>query len=123
MQKRNNLSSKLALLWLIIVVFFSGLLIKQFAFSPSIPIETNILRLLPQNQQDPIAEQAFQQISASMSNQVVFMVSGSSKETAISAVKQFERDLHQLNQRIKQPLFEDIQGKISQQTQAKWADF
>ena len=123
MPKRNNLSSKLALLWLIIVVFFSGLLIKQFAFSPSIPIETNILRLLPQNQQDPIAEQAFQQISASMSNQVVFMISGSSEETTITAVKQFERELHQLNHRIKKPLFEDIQGKISQQTQAKWADF
>ncbi|NOH98786.1 MMPL family transporter [Vibrio sp. 99-70-13A1] len=123
MPNRNNLSSKLALLWLIVVVFFGGLLIKQFAFSPSVPIETNILRLLPQNQQDPIAEQAFQQISSSMSNQVVFMISGASEETTIAAVKQFERNLHQLNHRIKKPLFEDIQGKISQQTQAKWADF
>lgn len=93
MLKRNNSNSSLALAWLVVVSLFSGLLIKQFAFSSSVPIESNIMKLLPENQQDPMVEQAFQQISSSMSEQVVFIISASDVEQAMTATDAFEKNL------------------------------
>ncbi|MFA0678797.1 MMPL family transporter, partial [Vibrio sp. 10N.222.48.A3] len=95
MLKRNNSNSSLALAWLVVVILFSGLLIKQFAFSSSVPIESNIMKLLPENQQDPMVEQAFQQISSSMSEQVVFIISASDVEQAMTATDAFEKKLNQ----------------------------
>ncbi|MGR5457417.1 hypothetical protein, partial [Vibrio alfacsensis] len=68
--------------WAGIVVFAVFLLIKQWGFSATSPIETDILKLLPVNQQNPIAESAFNKVTASMSDKVVFVLStdGNSKE-------------------------------------------
>ncbi|MGF1755272.1 MMPL family transporter, partial [Vibrio makurazakiensis] len=117
MLKKRSSSSKLALIWLVVVVFFSGLLAKQFLFSAVSPIETNILKLLPENRQNPISEQAFQQVADNMSNQVVFVVSNPDAKQAITAAKSFESKLNKLS------LFNEIQGKISKDKQSKWAEF
>ena len=123
MPKRNNFSSKLALVWLVIVAVFSGLLIKQFAFSSSVPIESNIMKLLPENQQDPMVEQAFQQISNSMSEQVVFILSGSNIKNTIAATKAFEKALNHDSFSGGSVLFKHVQGKINSSTQSQWSDF
>ena len=123
MLKRNNSNSSLALIWLVVVVLFSGLLIKQFAFSSSVPIESNIMKLLPENQQDPMVEQAFQQISNSMSEQVVFIISGSDIEHATAATNAFEKALNQRAFSSQPTLFKHVQGKINASTQSQWSDF
>lgn len=123
MTKHSNSNSKFALTWLVLVLFFSGLLIKQFAFSSAEPIETNILKLLPENQQDPLAEQAFQQLSNSMSEQVLFMISDDSAKQAISAAASFESRLNQEMFASEQPLFSKILGQVSANTQSQWSDF
>lgn len=123
MPKRNNFNSKLALVWLVIVVLFSGLLIKQFAFSSSVPIESNIMKLLPENQQDPMVEQAFQQISNSMSEQVVFILSGSDIKNTMAATQAFEKSLNQDAFSDSSVLFKHVQGKINASTQSQWSDF
>lgn len=123
MPKRNNFNSKLALVWLVIVVLFSGLLIKQFAFSSSVPIESNIMKLLPENQQDPMVEQAFQQISNSMSEQVVFILSGSDIKSTMAATQAFEKSLNQDAFSDSSVLFKHVQGKINASTQSQWSDF
>ncbi|MFA0232327.1 MMPL family transporter, partial [Vibrio sp. 10N.261.45.A7] len=123
MLKRNNSNSTLALVWLVFVMLFSGLLIKQFAFSSSVPIESNILKLLPENQQDPMVEQAFQQISSSMSEQVVFIISATDIEQAMVATDAFEKALNQRAFSSQPTLFQQVQGKISASTQSQWSDF
>ena len=123
MLKRNNSNSSLALAWLVVVMLFSGLLIKQFAFSSSVPIESNIMKLLPENQQDPMVEQAFQQISSSMSEQVVFIISASDVEQAMTATDAFEKKLNQRTFSSQPTLFKQVQGKINASTQSQWSDF
>lgn len=123
MPKRNNFNSKLALVWLVIAALFSGLLIKQFAFSSSVPIESNIMKLLPENQQDPMVEQAFQQISNSMSEQVVFILSGADIKNTIAATKAFEKALNHGTFSGGSVLFKHVQGKINSSTQSQWSDF
>ncbi|MGB1280387.1 MAG: MMPL family transporter, partial [Vibrio cyclitrophicus] len=123
MLKRNNSNSSLALAWLVVVMLFSGLLIKQFAFSSSVPIESNIMKLLPENQQDPMVEQAFQQISSSMSEQVVFIISASDVEQAMTATDAFEKKLNQRAFSNQPTLFKQVQGKINASTQSQWSDF
>ena len=123
MTKHSSSNSKFALAWLLLVLFFSGLLIKQFAFSSAVPIETNILKLLPENQQDPLAEQAFQQLSNSMSEQVLFLVSAESPKQAFAAAANFENRLNNEMFANEQPLFSKIQGKVSANTQGQWSDF
>lgn len=123
MPKRNNFSSKLALVWLVIVALFSGLLIKQFAFSSSVPIESNIMKLLPENQQNPMVEQAFQQISNSMSEEVVFILSGSDIKNTIAATKAFEKALNHDSFSGGSVLLKHVQGKINSSTQIQWSDF
>ncbi|MEZ9724166.1 MMPL family transporter [Vibrio splendidus] len=123
MLKRNNSNSSLALAWLVVVMLFSGLLIKQFAFSSSVPIESNIMKLLPENQQDPMVEQAFQQISSSMSEQVVFIISAPDIDQAMIATDAFEKKLNQRAFSSQHVLFKQVQGRINANTQSQWSDF
>ncbi|MGV2986796.1 MMPL family transporter [Vibrio sp. E150_011] len=85
-------SYQLAGLWLAVVLFAIALLIKQWALSPISPIETDILKLLPVNKQNPVAESAFNKVTASMSDKVVFVLSaerptqgGSHSDTSANA--------------------------------------
>lgn len=121
MLKRNNSNSSLALAWLVVVMIFSGLLIKQFAFSSSVPIESNILKLLPENQQDPMVEQAFQQISSSMSEQVVFIISASDVEQAMTATDAFEKNLTKGLSQISQLCLRKFKAKSTQAHKASGA--
>ena len=65
-------TKKIALAWLGLVMLFIAMLAKQWLWSAQSPIETNILKLLPINQQDPVAEQAFESVSGNLSDKVVF---------------------------------------------------
>ncbi|WP_455432483.1 MMPL family transporter [Vibrio barjaei] len=112
---------QLATLWAGIVVFAIFLLIKQWGFSATSPIETDILKLLPINQQNPIAESAFNKVTASMSDKVVFVLStnDNSKEhsTLFNAANTFA------NQLKDSPYFASVTAKISQDQQKQWAQY
>ncbi|PTC03904.1 hypothetical protein C9980_16620 [Vibrio mediterranei] len=112
---------QLATLWAGIVVFAVFLLIKQWGFSATSPIETDILKLLPVNQQNPIAESAFNKVTASMSDKVVFVLStdGNSKEhsSLFNAANAFA------NQLKDSPYFASVTAKISQDQQKQWAQY
>lgn len=90
MPKTLNSVSKLslsthtfALVWLNLVVLAGALLLKQWVWSAESPIETNILKLLPKNQQNPVAEQAFESVSASMSDKVIFVITAPDKNALL----------------------------------------
>ncbi|EGR0024172.1 MMPL family transporter [Vibrio alginolyticus] len=124
MPKTLNSVSKLslgthtfALVWLNLVVLAGALLLKQWVWSAESPIETNILKLLPKNQQNPVAEQAFESVSASMSDKVIFVITAPDKNTLFAAAAEFDRGLRQSNH------FRDVVGKISPQEQQAWASY
>ncbi|MGF1818548.1 MMPL family transporter [Vibrio alginolyticus] len=124
MPKTLNSVSKLslgthtfALVWLNLVVLAGALLLKQWVWSAESPIETNILKLLPKNQQNPVAEQAFESVSASMSDKVIFVITAPDKNALFAAAAEFDRGLRQSNH------FRDVVGKISPQEQQAWASY
>lgn len=124
MPKTLNSVSKLslsthtfALVWLNLVVLAGALLLKQWVWSAESPIETNILKLLPKNQQNPVAEQAFESVSASMSDKVIFVITAPDKNALFAAAAEFDKGLRQSNH------FRDVVGKISPQEQQAWASY
>ncbi|AVH26641.1 MMPL family transporter [Vibrio diabolicus] len=124
MPKTLNSVSKLslgthtfALVWLNLVVLAGALLLKQWVWSAESPIETNILKLLPKNQQNPVAEQAFESVSASMSDKVIFVITAPDKNALFAAAAEFDKGLRQSDH------FRDVVGKISPQEQQAWASY
>ncbi|OBU16996.1 hypothetical protein AYY19_14315 [Photobacterium aquimaris] len=108
-------NSSLSRLWLIIMLLLVAALGYQITANKQLPIETNILALLPKNDQDPAAQQAFDHIATSMSNKVIFLVGSPNSATMIAAAEQFS---HQL---VKLGLFANIDAKMSNSQQQAWA--
>ena len=124
MLKMRSLASKfslgthsLAVLWLGFVLLTGALLIKQWVFDPHSPIETNVLKLLPQNQQNPLAEQAFEAVSSDMSDKVVFVLSAPDKAALFQSASYFATGLKQSGD------FREVLGKISPSKQQAWARY
>ncbi|WP_038173295.1 MMPL family transporter [Vibrio pacinii] len=114
---RVTIKHKIALAWLSLVLLFIALLSNQWLTSPQSPIETNILKLLPKNQQSPVAEQAFETVANNLSDKVVFMVSANNQPSLYSAAAQLERSL------VDSGLFSDVVGKINSEQQNQWASY
>jgi len=111
----NISSSKAAISWLVIIVCSVIVLLQQTLWQQKLPIETNILALLPENEQDPFAEQAFQQVSDSLSNKVVFLIAAKEKQQAFKAADYFAEVLPNT------ALFSSISSKVTEQEQQAWA--
>ncbi|MGI2259712.1 MMPL family transporter [Shewanella sp. GXUN23E] len=107
------------LVWLAVMVLAAMVLgwkfAPQFLAGGSSPIETNILKLLPQNQQDPLSQRAFEQIAGQMEDQLLFLIKAPSDNSAIEAASAFSKQLATLG------WLTDIQGQISEQEQQAWA--
>ncbi|MEI6897981.1 MAG: MMPL family transporter [Psychromonas sp.] len=96
------------------MVFCSAVLIQQTVFSNKWPIETNVLALLPENKQDKFAQKAFEQISDSMNNRVVFVLKGKNRDNLVSAAKHFTGRLSKIG------LFAQVNATVSDEQQQAW---
>lgn len=110
-------SQRIALSWLGMVCLFLALLSFQWLSAPSSSVETNILKLLPKNQQNPVAEQAFEAVSDNLSDKVVFVVSATDNEQSYTAAESLTRALKELT------VFSDVTGKVDASQQQLWADY
>ncbi|MCK6264372.1 MMPL family transporter [Vibrio sp. ZSDE26] len=109
-------------MWSAIVVLCLGLLFKQWVINSDSPIETDILKLLPTNKQDPVAAQAFDKITNNMSDQVVFVLSTCTSDTKeksnlFMAAEQFSTTLNQSG------YFKAVRSKVDPATQQAWASY
>ena len=111
----NISNSKAAISWLIIIICSVIVLLQQTLWQQKLPIETNILALLPENEQDPFAQQAFQQVTDNLSNKVVFLIATSNKQQAFKATDYFTALLPNTE------LFASISSKVTEQEQQAWA--
>ncbi|MGF1834528.1 MMPL family transporter [Photobacterium sanguinicancri] len=89
---------------------------QQLFFQRSNPIETNILALLPENRQDPIAQQAFDHVANSMSNKVIFLIGSNDADQMLAAADAFDSALQT------SPLFAKITAKVPVDTQQAWGE-
>ncbi len=108
-----------ALSWLLIILGLVGLFVYQANTKGVLPVETNILALLPDNQQDKVAQQAFDTIANTMSDKVVFVVSQKQNDNKklINAVEQFSFGLKEL------PLFDSVTATVSKDQQQAWGQY
>ena len=59
---QHDQQKPLALIWLAVMLILTAALLTQL-LGRSLPIETNIMALLPKNQQDPRAQIAFDRVA------------------------------------------------------------
>lgn len=102
-----------------IVLLSSAILIGLFV-QPNSPIETNILKLLPENRQNPIAQKAFEQVTDNLSDKVIFLLQQPHEPSKTvkftDAADAFVAALNEL------PLFKQVTGTISAKEQQAWGD-
>lgn len=112
-------SRQLAVGWLLVLSVITGLFGYQWYSKGAFPIETNILALLPDNQQDKVAQQAFDSIADTMSDKVVFVVNQTKNndKQLFDAVDQFSHQLSDL------PLFDSVTATISENQQQAWGKY
>jgi len=108
-------SSKAAILWLLVILLAAATFVKQTVLQPELPIESNILALLPENKQDPFAEQAFAQVSNNLSKKVVFLLSSRDKNELVTAASDFSGKLLTTN------LFSEVSAQLTTEAQQAWA--
>ncbi|GAM78133.1 membrane protein [Vibrio ishigakensis] len=99
------------------VFLFLAMLSFQWLNSSHSPLETNILKLLPSNQQNPVAEQAFESVSNDLSDKVIFVVSSDSTDNTYKAANSLTHSLKALG------IFDEVVGKIAQDQQNAWANY
>lgn len=109
----------LALIWSLVLLIILGVFGYQASTKGALPIETNILALLPDNQQDPVAQQAFDNIANTMSDKVVFVVhqTQGQDKTLITAVDNFSQALTEL------PMFDSVTATVSENQQQAWGQY
>ncbi|WP_038150288.1 MMPL family transporter [Vibrio litoralis] len=113
---QHDQQKPLALIWLAVMLMLSAVLFTQL-LGRTLPIETNIMALLPKNQQDPSAQVAFDRVASSMSDKVIFLVSSPDQDKAQQAAQRFEARLKKLS------LFKQVDGKLAQDAQQAWGQF
>jgi predicted exporter len=107
--------SKPFFLWSFFILLCALVGIQQTLLQDEFPVETNILALLPDNQQDVIAQQAFLKIAENINNRVVFLLEGTDKDQLVLAADHFSTKLPQLS------LFRDIESQMADVEQQAWA--
>ncbi|AGH79958.1 hypothetical protein PCNPT3_00080 [Psychromonas sp. CNPT3] len=106
-------SSKIAFIWLAFIASCALTLSYQI-MQPKLPIETNILALLPKDKQDPLAQKAFERVADNLSNKVVFLLQGDDKQRLLSAAEDFSAQL------LDTKLFVKVQAKVDELQQRAW---
>ncbi len=120
MRNKTSLFSKsnlIAVIWLVMVSLATFSLVNQWRSPNGAPIETDVLKLLPINQQNPVTEVAFSRIADAMSQTLIFVVSGDNIATAQDASQLLANKLKQSGN------FAQVTDKITPEQQSAWAKF
>lgn len=76
-----------ACLWLLLAI--AALLGCAVHMQEHLPVETNLLALLPATERNPVAEEAVNKLAEAAGNRAIFLVSHTSSEQAFSAASEF----------------------------------
>ncbi|MEI7429608.1 MAG: MMPL family transporter [Betaproteobacteria bacterium] len=82
-----------ALLWVVLAIaILAGAAVQ---FSGRMPLQTNLLALLPQTERNPLAEKAVVQLADAAGNRAVFLIGHPTAEKAATAARYFAEQLRQ----------------------------
>ncbi len=104
-----------ALIWAVFAILMVGLGYQQI--DKGITLESNILKLLPEGNSDPVIEKAFKQFAEKNMQQLIFLVANSNKDKAIYFASQLAEKLGN-HQRI-----ESVTFKVSDEQQKQIGKF
>jgi predicted exporter len=82
-----------ALLWLLLVVSAGLILLSQLNHSQRLPLQTDLMALLPATEKNPLAELAVNRLANSTGNRVVLLVGHASARNAQAAAQALADDL------------------------------
>ena len=82
-----------ALIWLLLVLGVMAVGATQF--SGRLPLQTNLLSLLPVTERNPLAEEAIERLAETVGNRAVFLVGGTSVEEAAQGARRFAASLRE----------------------------
>lgn len=88
--KSARLAGALAKVWLL---FFTALILLAVLYLPSVKPDTNILSLLPLEQQSPLIEKSQQQINKQWQNTVIWLAAGNTPNDAVTKARELEKTL------------------------------
>ena len=94
-------------LWASVVVLLTVILI--YRFHHGFHFETNILKLLPSQEQDPIVEMSTDRFSEQVGRKLIFLVSHTDRDQVIQATQSFATSLKRSD------LFDSVQGGIDEE--------
>ena len=80
-------------LWLLLFLVMLGVAARQF--SGTLPLQTNLLALLPETERNPVAEVAISRLADALGNRAVFLVSAGKAESSASAAREFAGKLRE----------------------------
>ena len=80
-----------AILWAILAAAL--LLASCWRYSSGLPLQTNLLALLPSTERNPVAEEAVNKLASAAGDRVVFLVGHTDFEQAATAARQFAKAL------------------------------
>jgi predicted exporter len=84
-----------AMLWLLLAICVAVTCGIQFAASGRVPVQTNLLALLPQTERNPVAEAAVGRLSDAAGNRAVFLIGEKRSDTAAGAARAFAAQLRE----------------------------
>ncbi|MBN9421397.1 MAG: hypothetical protein BGO63_19465 [Candidatus Accumulibacter sp. 66-26] len=84
-----------AALWLLLALSAALACAVQFVAAGRVPVQTNLLALLPPTERNPLAEEAVNRLADAAGNRAVFMVGASSPEASAAAARAFAATLRE----------------------------
>lgn len=84
-----------ALLWLLLAVGVAIACAVQFAAGGRIPVQTNLLTLLPPTERNPVAEAAVSRLADAAGNRAAFLIGAKTSAGAASAARTFAAQLRE----------------------------
>ncbi|MBT4837104.1 MAG: MMPL family transporter [Methylococcales bacterium] len=108
----NNLSKTLFSFWFGLVIFL--MVLTAWRLQSGIPVETNILKLLPEDQQQPAVQQVMTSFTKNTSHRLLFLIGHEKQEVVLQAANQFAKRLknNSLFYKIMTEVAPDQQEKI-----------
>ena len=84
-----------AALWLVLAIGVAITCGFQFGASGNVPVQTNLLALLPPTERNPVAETAFGRLADAIGDRAVFLIGAKTTDGAMSAARKFATDLRE----------------------------
>ncbi len=94
-QRATPAMKRRAAIWLLLALAVVASCIGQIVAAGRLPLQTNLLALLPPTERNPVAEEAIDRLADSAGGRVIILVGGKDSSQASAAAREFATELRQ----------------------------